>query len=135
MESAVDAVEGRLKSPVKKQGVICRTLLKALLMECFAWLPPGSFPGSSARLFKVWNSDNVCVAAAAIAVDVLFCDVLSDVVEAGVVSLSFPELICRRRRRENQTKYLTCGASVSLPCAVRSITLTLTVGDSLLPRS
>lgn len=53
MESAVDAVEGRLKSPTKKQGVICRTLLKALLMECFAWLPPNSFPGSSARLFKV----------------------------------------------------------------------------------
>lgn len=53
MESAVEAVEGRLKSPVKKQGVICRTLLKALLMECFAWLPPGSFPDSSARLFKV----------------------------------------------------------------------------------
>lgn len=53
MESAVEAVEGRLKSPVKKQGVICRTLLKALLMECFAWLPPGSFPGSSTRLFKV----------------------------------------------------------------------------------
>ncbi|CAN0397312.1 unnamed protein product, partial [Ectocarpus sp. 12 AP-2014] len=26
MESAVDAVEGRLKSPTKKQGVICRTL-------------------------------------------------------------------------------------------------------------
>lgn len=53
MESAVDAVEGRLKSPTKKQGVICRTLLKALLMECFAWLPPNTFPGSSARLFKV----------------------------------------------------------------------------------
>lgn len=53
MESAVEAVEGRLKSPVKKQGVICRTLLKALLMECFAWLPPGSFPGSLSRLFKV----------------------------------------------------------------------------------
>lgn len=53
MESAVDAVEGRLKSPTKKQGVICRTLLKALLMECFAWLPPNTFPSSSARLFKV----------------------------------------------------------------------------------
>lgn len=53
MESAVEAVEGRLKSPTKKQGIICRTLLKALLMECFAWLPPLSFPGSSARLFKV----------------------------------------------------------------------------------
>lgn len=53
MESAVEAVEGRLKSPTKKQGVICRTLLKALLMECFAWLPPASFPSSSSRLFKV----------------------------------------------------------------------------------
>ena len=53
MESAVEAVEGRLKSPTKKQGVICRTLLKALLMECFAWLPPSSFPSSSSRLFRV----------------------------------------------------------------------------------
>ena len=52
MESTVEAVEGRLKSPSKKQGIICRTLLKALLMECFAWLPPGTFPSSSARLFK-----------------------------------------------------------------------------------
>ncbi|CAN0217263.1 unnamed protein product, partial [Ectocarpus sp. 8 AP-2014] len=38
--------------------VICRTLLKALLMECFAWLPPGSFPGSSTRLFK-WSLDHL----------------------------------------------------------------------------
>lgn len=53
MESTVEAVEGRLKSPSKKQGIICRTLLKALLMECFAWLPPGTFPSSSERLFKV----------------------------------------------------------------------------------
>eukprot|EP00752_Nemacystus_decipiens_P013802 g12254.t1 len=58
MESAVDAVEGRLKSPLKKQGVICRTLLKALLMECFAWLPPNTFPSSSARLFK-WSLDHL----------------------------------------------------------------------------
>lgn len=52
MESTVEAVEGRLKSPSKKQGIICRTLLKALLMECFAWLPPGTFPSSSERLFE-----------------------------------------------------------------------------------
>lgn len=56
MECAVDAVEGRLKNPVKAQGVICRTLLKALLMECFAWLPPGSFPSSYRLLSKVRRS-------------------------------------------------------------------------------
>lgn len=59
IESSVEAVEGRLKNPVKKQGVICRTLLKALLMECFAWLPPRSFPQSSVRLFKVTDVESV----------------------------------------------------------------------------
>jgi hypothetical protein len=57
MEGAMSAVEGRLKSPTKTQGIICRTLLKAMLMECFSWLPPGAFPSTCRRLFS-WGLEH-----------------------------------------------------------------------------
>ncbi|CAM9541898.1 unnamed protein product, partial [Phaeothamnion confervicola] len=41
-----------------RQGIICRTLLKAMLMESFAWLPPGCFPGTCEKLFQ-WSLDHL----------------------------------------------------------------------------
>lgn len=33
-------------------------LVKAMVMECYAWLPPGSYPASSHLLFK-WATSTV----------------------------------------------------------------------------
>ncbi len=60
LDDTMDAVSGRLNRPGKPQGIVCRTVLKTTLMECFSWLPPGSFPSTCERLFS-WGLDHVSV--------------------------------------------------------------------------
>ncbi len=58
LDGAIGAIQGRLKYPAKPQGIVYRTILKASLMECFSWLPPGSFSSSCDRLFT-WGFSHV----------------------------------------------------------------------------
>ncbi len=58
LDGAISVIRGRLKSPGTPQGIVCRIILKATLMECFSWLPPGSFSSSCELLFS-WGLSHV----------------------------------------------------------------------------
>ncbi len=58
LDIAINLTCEELKAPSHPEGIVCRTMIKAVLMECFSFLPPGSFPSNCERLFY-WGLDHV----------------------------------------------------------------------------